>query len=190
MLTQPTERDKLDAAVQFRAPVYLILVYRTLQVLVEPRERQERPVAQEALVRIPIPRPLRCPRDRRRRRLGATKGTSEEARRVRDVVVRICTDDEAVELLASHAGRAGARLEMEHERGVRDEDPVAAAAGAAYVGRPMDLRVKMLVEAGFALEGPLTVGTIVMIVAIVFLELCVGVEWLFVFPAGNVIGTL
>ena len=55
MLTQPAERDKLGAAIWFRASVDLVLVARALQVLVEPRERLERAIAQEALVRLPIP---------------------------------------------------------------------------------------------------------------------------------------
>ena len=47
MLTQPAERDKLDAAVRFWAPIYPVLVEWTFQVLVELHERIERPVAQE-----------------------------------------------------------------------------------------------------------------------------------------------
>jgi len=69
MLTQPTQRDKLGATVRLRTLVYLVLVARALQVTVEPRERLELGVAQEALVRLPVPRSLRHPRRLGRRRL-------------------------------------------------------------------------------------------------------------------------
>ena len=108
MLTQPAECDKLDAAIRFRAPVDLVLVARALQVQVEPRERRERAIAHEALVRRPIPRALRRPHARRRGRLGPPKRPSEQPCRVRDVVVRIDANNEAVELFAGHARRAGA----------------------------------------------------------------------------------
>jgi len=137
VLTQPAERDKLDAAVRLWASIYPILVERTFQVLLEPHERIERPVAQETFIRVPVPRavsrPLRCERGR----LIAAHGPREQAVRIRDVVVRVGADDETVELLAGHAGRARARLEVENERGVRDEGLVAAAAGAAHVSRSM-----------------------------------------------------
>ena len=42
MLTQPIERYKLGPAIHLCAPVYLVLVARALQVLVEPRECGER----------------------------------------------------------------------------------------------------------------------------------------------------
>ena len=68
---------------------------------------------------------------------------------------------------------------MEHKRGVRYEGPVAAVARAAYVGRPMLLRVEVVTEVTLALEGPLTLGAVGVYVAIVCLELCIGVEWLY-----------
>jgi hypothetical protein len=87
-------------------------------------------------------------------------------------------------LFARHAGRAGARLEVEHKRGMRHEGPVAVAAGAADVGRSMQPRVEVVAEVALALEGPLTVGAVGVYVAVVFLELCVRVEWLY--HAGSV----
>ena len=41
-----------------------------------------------------------------------THGPGEQAVRVRDIVVCVGANDEAVELLAGHAGRTGARLEV------------------------------------------------------------------------------
>jgi len=108
MLTQPTERDKLHSAIRFWAPVDLLLVARALQVLVEPVEGSERGIAQEALECPPIPRANGCPHLRRGRRLVMTLWSSEQPRAVRNVVVRIGTDDETIELLARHVRRAGA----------------------------------------------------------------------------------
>ena len=178
MLTQPTERAKLDAAVRLWAPIYLVLVERTLQVLVEPHERIERPLAQETLIRVPVPRAVGRPGHRGRGRLIAAHGPGEQAGRVGDVVVRVGADDETVELLAGHAGRARARLEVENERGVRDEGLGAAAAGAAHVGRSMNPRVEVVAEVGLALEGTAAVCAIDVHVAIVRLEFLVGPEWL------------
>jgi len=115
MLTQPTERDKLHTAIRLWALVNPLLVARALQVLVEPRESFERGVAQETLVRRPIPRAPCCPRPRRGWRLVMTLRASDQPRGIRDVVVRISTDDETIELFARHVRRAGARLEVEHE---------------------------------------------------------------------------
>ncbi len=67
MLTQPTERYKLGPAIHLRAPVYLVLVPRALQVLVEPRKRGECRPTQEALIRGPVERELRRPRNRSKR---------------------------------------------------------------------------------------------------------------------------
>ena len=139
MLTQPAERPKLDAAVQLWASIYLVLVGRTLQVLVQVHKLIERLVAQETLIRGPIPRAVGRPHHRGRGRLIAAHGPREQAVWVGDVVVRVGADDETVELLAGHAGRTCARLKVENERGVRDERFVAAAAGAAHVGRSMHL---------------------------------------------------
>ena len=81
-------------------------------MLVQPHERIERPVAQETLKRGPVPRAVCCPRHCRRRGFIATHGSREQAVRVGDVVVCVGADDEAVELLAGHAGRTGARLKV------------------------------------------------------------------------------
>ena len=55
MLAQPTERRKLDSAIQLWTSVNPLQVKRALQVLIELRERPIRPVAQKALERPPIP---------------------------------------------------------------------------------------------------------------------------------------
>ena len=61
MLAQPTEHDELGATIRFGH--WYILVARTLQVPVAPRERAERQVVQEAPIRSPVERELRRPRD-------------------------------------------------------------------------------------------------------------------------------
>jgi len=108
MLTQRTERDKRSTAIRPWAPVDPLLVARALQVSVEPRERFEREVAQEALVRRPIPRAMCCPRPRRGWWLVMTLWPNEQLPGVRNVVVPIGTNDETIELLARHVRRAGA----------------------------------------------------------------------------------
>jgi len=118
VLTQPAERDKLDPAVRLWAPIYPVFVERTFQVLLELHKRIERPVAQETFIRVPVPRAVSRPRRCGRGRLVAAHGPRKQAVRIGDVVVRVGADDETVELLAGHAGRARARLEVEDERGV------------------------------------------------------------------------
>jgi len=134
MLTQPAQRDKLSATVRLRALVYLVLVARALQVTVEPCERLELGVAQETLVRLPVPRALRRPRHLGRGRLEVAQRPGEQALGVRDVVSLVRADDEAVEFFACHAGRAGPRFDVKHKRTVRDEGAIAATAWAAHSG--------------------------------------------------------
>ena len=62
MLAQRAEGDEFGAAVRLWAPVYLSFVGQAFQVLVEHIERAIRRVAEEALERHPVPRPLRRPR--------------------------------------------------------------------------------------------------------------------------------
>ena len=135
MLTQPAQCDKLGATVRLRALVYLVLVARALQVRVEPRERLELGVAQETLVRLPVPRALRRPRHLGRGRLEVALWPGEQAVGVRDVVSLVRADDEAVEFLACHAGRAGPRFDVKHKRTVRYKGAFAAATWAAHSGR-------------------------------------------------------
>ena len=133
ILTQPTERDKLDVAVRFGALIYLVLVEQTFQVY----QSIERPVAQETLICVPVPQVVGRPRHCRRGRLIAAHGPREQSARVRDVVVRVGADDKTVEPLMGHAGWTGAQPEVENERGVRDERFVAAVASSAR--RPVDV---------------------------------------------------
>jgi len=187
MLTQPTKRDKLNSAIRLWAPVDLLLVARALQVQVEPVEGFERGIAQEALVRRPIPREIGCPRLCWGRRFVMTLWPSEQPRGVRDVVVRIGTDDETIELLASHVRRAGARFEVENERRVRNEASVAAAARAAHVGRLMYLGIQVVTEVTFTLEAPFAISAVGVHIAIVALELRVVIEYLSARLAGVVV---
>jgi hypothetical protein len=188
VLTQSTECDEPGAVVRLWTPVYLVLVYRALQVLVEPRERIERLVAQQTLERHRqhVPRAFRRPRHRVRGRLVAAQWTQEQARGVRDVVVRVGADDEPVELFACHEGFACARFEVGHQCGMRDEGPVAATAWAPCVGRS-ELRVEVVAAVVLTLEGPPAVGAVGVPIRIVFLELCVAPECLHVAAAGSVV---
>ena len=72
VLAQPTKRRKLDSAIRLWTSINPFQVEWTLQVLIEPRERTIRPVAQKALELRPIPREFGRPRRRRGRRLAPT----------------------------------------------------------------------------------------------------------------------
>jgi hypothetical protein len=102
VLAQSAQRDKLATAIRLGTPVNLALVARALQVLVEAGERPERGVAQETFERHPIPRAVRRPYCRRQRRIVPTRPT-EQPRGIRDDVVSVRADDQAVELVARHA---------------------------------------------------------------------------------------
>jgi hypothetical protein len=109
VLTQPTKRDKLGPAVRLWASINLSLVARARQVLIEPRKRPERPIAQKALICHPVPPRAPCHARRRRgRRFFPTQWPREQSRAVRDIVICVGTDDEAIELIARHARRASA----------------------------------------------------------------------------------
>ena len=57
MLAQCAERGELDAAVRFWAPVHPLAADWAFQVSIEAVERIECGVANEALVRLPVPIP-------------------------------------------------------------------------------------------------------------------------------------
>ena len=77
MLAQPAKRGKLDSAIRLWASVNPVRVAWAPQMLIEMREGPIRRVAQEALVCHPIPRALRRPYRRRRRRLFPAHGPSK-----------------------------------------------------------------------------------------------------------------
>jgi len=162
-------------------------VPRALQVLVEPREPFERGIAQEALVRPPIPRTICCPHLRRDWWFIMTLRPGEQPPAVRDVVFLIGTDDETIKVLARHVRRAGARLEMVHECCVRNEGPAAAAAGAAHLGWLVYLGIQVMAEVTLVLEAPFAIGAVGVHVAIVALELQVTTEYLAALPTGVVV---
>jgi len=187
MLAQRAERDELDAAVRFGALIYLLVVARALQVLIEAVKRLERGVAQEALVLHPIPRALRRPRRSTHRRLVLARRPTEQPRGVRDVVLLVRPHDESVELLARHARPARARLKVERERRGRDKRLVALAAGAHDVARPVQLGVQVLLEAVLVLKNPLALGAVVVHLVVMFLEFRIAVKELVTVPARMVI---
>ena len=102
-------------------------------------------------------------------RLEVAQRPGEQAVGVRDVVSLVRADDEAVEFLACHAGRAGPRFDVKHKRTVRDEGAFAAATWAPHGGWLMYFRAQVMAQVGRALEGPLAISAVVL-VAIVFLE--------------------
>jgi len=105
--------------------------------------------------------------------------------RIRNIVARVLTDDEAVELVARHARWTGTRLDVEYERAVRHERFFAAVPGAAYSGRLVVFRAQVVSEVGGVREASVAFGTEVVLVAIVFLEFLIVVEHL-VTPAAGV----
>ena len=62
----------------------------------------------------------------------------------------------------------------------RDKRFVAATAGTAVYGRFVVLGIQVVTDVALALEAPFAVGAIGVHVAIVFLELCVVIEILFI----------
>ena len=98
--------------------------------MVQRTEQAELAVAQEALVRVPVPRPLRCPC----LHLRLPSIVSDHPLRVRDDVPWTVPVSVLVEQPAREAGRASARLHVEEEGGTGDEHPVAVLARTANVG--------------------------------------------------------
>ena len=141
MLAQRAKRDELDAAIRFRTSIYLLVVARALQVLIQAVECLERRVAQEALVLQPVPRALRGPRGSAHRRLVLAWRPTNQPRGVRNEVILVRSHDEAVELLARHARPAGPGLKVERERCWGDKRLVAFAARAQYIARTVQFGV-------------------------------------------------
>ena len=108
MLTRPNEHDKLGATICLWELVCLVLVARALQVPVEPRECAERQVV--SYKKHPYTVPLNESSVAHEiagtvARSGAGQWASESARRVGDgVVLRVSTNDKAVELFVHHLG--------------------------------------------------------------------------------------
>jgi len=68
---------------------------------------------------------------------------------------------------------------VEHERRVRNEGPVATAAGATHVGWLMYLGIQVITEITLALEAPFAIGAVGVHIAIVALELQVTAKYLY-----------
>jgi hypothetical protein len=162
VLAQPAKRGKLDSAIRLWASVNPVRVARALQVQIEVCEGPKRRPAQETLVCHPIPRALRRPCRRRGRRLVPTQGPSEKSGGIRDVIIRISADDDAVQLFACHARGASARLEVEGEGGGGDKGSVTAAAGTAQVGGLVDPGIQVVTEVALALEKTVAVSAVMM----------------------------
>jgi hypothetical protein len=175
MLEQSAERAEIAAALHLWAPVYPLGVGRAYQVSIEVVELIERGVAQEALERRPIPRARRSPRWRTHRSLVPSRPT-DQPRWVGDNTVSVELHDEAVELRACHARRAGARLEVERECSSGDKGSVAAIARARDIARPMLLRAQVLLEVVLILETPAALGAIVVHLVVMFLESRIAIE--------------
>ena len=153
VLTERAERAEVRPAPapRARAAVDLLGVRGAAQVRVEVRELPVRPVARVALVREPIPRALRRPLARDRRRPGGG-GPADHPVRVRDDVARVDLADQVVDHLARHARGARPGLEMQDERGRRREG-TRAALHRARDGAPLvHGRVLVLAEVVRVLE--------------------------------------
>ena len=91
-------------------------------------------------------------------------------------MVSVRTHDQAVELLAHHARRAGTGLEVERECCNRDKCLIAAASRAHDVAQPVLLGVKMLLEVVLILETPAAPSAIVVDLVVMFLESRIAVK--------------
>lgn len=139
---------------------------RALQVLIEPRERPIRLVAQKAFESGPIPRAIGRPDRFRRRWFAPTRGPGEQSRGIRDVVLYVCADDKPIQLFARHARGTAARLEVKCECRGRDEGLVTAAAGTAQVGGLMDFGTHVVTEVALALEMTIAFPTVMVNAAV------------------------
>lgn len=150
VLAQRTERRKLFGTPRerTRAPILLLLVRGTREVLVQRTEQAEFAVTQEAFVRVPVPGPLRRPR----LHLRLPSVVSDHPLRVRDDVPWAVPVSVLVEQSAREAGGAGARLHVEDESGTGDEHPVAVLArtvdvrGGMYAGAQVVPQIVLVVE--------------------------------------------
>jgi hypothetical protein len=110
VLTQPAQSGEVQAACVQRADVYLVLVARAGEVLVQRGERTVLPMAQVAFVRGPVPR-------RSRRFVSDVRAAAgEKARGVGDYVLSVVLTHIAVDGLAVRARGASPRLKVENER--------------------------------------------------------------------------
>lgn len=172
VLTQGAECPKrLTAArVGSRATIDLVIMRRACKVLVQHGEGCVHLVAKEALVCRPVPGPLRRPGRYRSLQCAIPIGTLNEPRRIRDDIVRVVTRDKAIDLRASEARRARARLEVQRERGNGDELSVAARVDAGNVGLLMDGGPLVSAQVAFALVDALAFDAIPVLLASVFVE--------------------
>lgn len=133
-----------------RAPIDLIGVRRAPEVRIERGERGKSPVAEVALVRVPIPRAVGRPlvRDARDRAAGARN----HPRGVRDDPAPVELPDELVDHGTRHARVARPGLEVQNERGGGDEGARAAFHGADDGALAVYGRVLVLAEVVRALE--------------------------------------
>ena len=81
-------------------------------------------------------------------------------------MIRVRADDETIELIARHAGGAGARLEVEGESAGSDEGFGTAAAGTAEVSRLVNLGIHVLAKVVLVLEVTITVPAVMVIAAV------------------------
>ena len=176
MLAQRAKGDELDAAVRFGALIYLLIVARALKMLVKAIECLKRGVAQEALVLHSIIRALRRPRHRVHGWFVPARRPTEQPRGIRDVVVLVRPNDDAVEFLARHTRPAGAGLKVERESRGRDKALIAFTPRAHDGAWTVQLGVQVLLEAVLVLENPFALGAVVVHLMVVFLEFRIAVE--------------
>ena len=152
MLHEPAQRLELLLAPvpHRRAPIELVLVHGALDVLVERVELAERLVAQVALVRGAVPRPLRCPRGHLWARV-----VFEEARGVGEDAVTVETRDESVDRSAIHMRLTPSRFKVRNEGCAGDERAEAAFHGAVDREILVEFGTFMSPKVGVSIEHPI-----------------------------------
>lgn len=166
VLAERTQRAELRAAPvpRLRAPINLVIMGRTAEVLVEPIESLVLSMAQEAFIVLAVERQRRRDGDHRWLWHGVAVWPRDEARRVRDDVRPVVVDCELVDALTRQLRRAHAGLEVQQQPGTRYEPLGALAARARQGSVSVCGRLQVCLQVLLTLEVPRTLDTAVVLV--------------------------